>query len=117
MSPMDDMDGCSGADDRNAPAPKPPPTMADVMESMIKPRPDELNLAGLLNVLDGVVDTPGRLLVMTSNHPDKLDPAQQMVEHYFDTRLDARQRARCDAILAPTTAERAGPRISPALLE
>ncbi len=36
---------------------------------------DELNLAGLLNVLDGVVDTPGRIIVMTSNHPEKLDPA------------------------------------------
>ena len=36
---------------------------------------DTLNLAGILNTLDGVVDTPGRLLVMTSNHPEKLDPA------------------------------------------
>ncbi|CAD7952857.1 unnamed protein product [Amoebophrya sp. A25] len=36
---------------------------------------DKLNLAGLLNVLDGVVDTPGRIVVMTSNHPEKLDPA------------------------------------------
>jgi SpoVK/Ycf46/Vps4 family AAA+-type ATPase len=36
---------------------------------------DSLNLAGLLNVLDGVVDTPGRLIIMTSNHPEKLDPA------------------------------------------
>eukprot|EP00198_Chlamydomonas_reinhardtii_P011333 XP_001700670.1 ubiquinol:cytochrome c oxidoreductase biogenesis factor [Chlamydomonas reinhardtii] len=36
---------------------------------------DELNLAGLLNVLDGVVDTPGRIIVMTTNHPEKLDPA------------------------------------------
>jgi chaperone BCS1 len=26
-------------------------------------------------VLDGVVDTPGRIVVMTSNHPEKLDPA------------------------------------------
>lgn len=32
-------------------------------------------LAGLLNILDGVVDTPGRLIVMTSNHPERLDPA------------------------------------------
>ena len=37
--------------------------------------PDKLDLSGILNVLDGVVDTPGRLLVMTTNHPDKLDPA------------------------------------------
>merc|ERR1719473_288930 len=36
---------------------------------------DKLNLAGLLNVLDGVVDTPERLVVMTTNHPDMLDPA------------------------------------------
>ena len=36
---------------------------------------DTLNLAGILNTLDGVVDTPARLLVMTSNHPEKLDPA------------------------------------------
>jgi len=36
---------------------------------------DKLDLAGLLNVLDGVVDAPGRILVMTTNHPEKLDPA------------------------------------------
>lgn len=36
---------------------------------------DTLNLAGLLNVLDGVVDTPGRLLVLSTNHPEVLDPA------------------------------------------
>jgi chaperone BCS1 len=31
---------------------------------------DKLNLAGLLEVLDGVVDCPNRLVVMTSNHPE-----------------------------------------------
>ena len=36
---------------------------------------DGLNLAGVLNVLDGVVDSPGRIVIMTSNHPEKLDPA------------------------------------------
>ncbi|CAD7703905.1 unnamed protein product [Ostreobium quekettii] len=36
---------------------------------------DKLNLAGLLNVLDGVVDCPERIVVMTTNHPEKLDPA------------------------------------------
>jgi len=36
---------------------------------------DELNLAVFLNVLDGVVDTPGRLVIMTTNHPERLDPA------------------------------------------
>jgi ATP-dependent 26S proteasome regulatory subunit len=32
-------------------------------------------LQGLLNVLDGVVDTPNRIVIMTTNHPEKLDPA------------------------------------------
>ena len=36
---------------------------------------DKLNLSGLLNVLDGVVDCPGRIVVMTTNHVKKLDPA------------------------------------------
>eukprot|EP00742_Colponemidia_sp_Colp-10_P001254 GILJ01001351.1.p1 GENE.GILJ01001351.1~~GILJ01001351.1.p1 ORF type:complete len:539 (-),score=95.89 GILJ01001351.1:92-1708(-) len=36
---------------------------------------DKLDLSGLLNVLDGVVDCPDRILIMTSNHPEKLDPA------------------------------------------
>jgi ATP-dependent 26S proteasome regulatory subunit len=36
---------------------------------------DELDLAGLLNALDGVVDCPGRIVVMTTNHPERLDPA------------------------------------------
>eukprot|EP00437_Effrenium_voratum_P023664 CAMPEP_0181412176 /NCGR_PEP_ID=MMETSP1110-20121109/8285_1 /TAXON_ID=174948 /ORGANISM="Symbiodinium sp., Strain CCMP421" /LENGTH=649 /DNA_ID=CAMNT_0023534877 /DNA_START=37 /DNA_END=1983 /DNA_ORIENTATION=- len=70
---------------------------------------DKLNLAGILNTLDGVVDTPGRLLVMTSNHPEKLDPALirpgridkmfhltymvgeqacKMIAHYFQQELE-----------------------------
>lgn len=36
---------------------------------------DQLNLSGLLNVLDGVVETPGRMVIMTTNCPEILDPA------------------------------------------
>lgn len=36
---------------------------------------DRLNLAGVLNALDGIVDSPGRIVVMTSNHSELLDPA------------------------------------------
>jgi hypothetical protein len=43
--------------------------------SSIALKKDTLNLAGLLNVLDGVVDTPERIVVMTTNHPEILDPA------------------------------------------
>lgn len=84
-----------------------------------KPKKDELNLMGLLNVLDGVVDTPGRILIMTTNHPEMLDPALirpgridkrillaymsgidaiGMMEHYFQTTLTDRQKERAEAI-------------------
>jgi len=74
---------------------------------------DKLNLSGLLNVLDGVVDTPERILIMTTNHPEQLDPALirpgridkkillgymkpehtcKMIQHYFECELDAQQR-------------------------
>mmetsp|Transcript_31489 Transcript_31489/g.75975 ORF Transcript_31489/g.75975 Transcript_31489/m.75975 type:complete len:571 (+) Transcript_31489:1071-2783(+) len=66
---------------------------------------DSLNLMGLLNALDGVVDTPGRIVIMTTNHPEILDGALirpgridkrlnlgymiaqdmiEMIEHYFE---------------------------------
>jgi len=74
---------------------------------------DKLNLAGLLNVLDGVVDSPGRIIVMTTNFPEKLDPALirpgrinkrihldyvkpqslcDMAEHYLKDHLDDKGR-------------------------
>merc|ERR1739841_35546 len=80
-----------------------------------KAKRDELNLSGLLNVLDGVVDTPGRMLVMTTNHPELLDPAlirpgridkklllgylghedlANMVQHYFQIELTEEQAER-----------------------
>lgn len=96
--------------------------------------PDKLDLSGILNVLDGVVDTPGRMLIMTSNHPERLDPALirpgridkkielgymapqsmvQMAEHYFQTTLDPA----CRAMLQ--TAHDSGnlSRVTPAQLE
>lgn len=36
---------------------------------------DPLNLCGILNMLDGLLDSPGRIVVMTTNHPKMLDPA------------------------------------------
>jgi SpoVK/Ycf46/Vps4 family AAA+-type ATPase len=37
--------------------------------------PDALNLSGILNVIDGVVDSPGRIIIITTNQPEKLDEA------------------------------------------
>lgn len=34
-----------------------------------------VTLSTLLNLLDGIIEHPGRIIIMTSNHYDKLDPA------------------------------------------
>jgi len=90
-----------------------------------KAKKDELNLSGLLNVLDGVVDTPGRMLIMTTNHPEMLDPALirpgridkklllsylgykdlvKMLEHYFQLELTESQVERVkNAVNSPPT--------------
>jgi len=100
---------------------------------------DTLNLSGLLNVLDGVVDTPGRILVMTSNHPEKLDPAlirpgridkklmlgymhgedvNDMLEHYFQITLKQDQKDRvCHAVQGDTELDRPALNLTPAQVE
>ena len=93
---------------------------------------DQLNLSGLLNVLDGVVDTPGRIVIMTTNHPEMLDPALirpgridkkislghissgdviKMLEHYFQIILTEQQRKRVDVV------DRYPSRMTPAQIE
>jgi len=112
-------------------------SMLDAVESLIKPKQDALNLAGLLNVLDGVVDTPERILILTSNHPEMLDPALirpgrvdrqiylgylqpaaavQMVEHYFGEKVGAAQKAKLAEVLAPLSDGRS-PTFTPATME
>ena len=36
---------------------------------------EQLTLSFILNLLDGILETPGRILIMTSNYPEKLDKA------------------------------------------
>jgi SpoVK/Ycf46/Vps4 family AAA+-type ATPase len=36
---------------------------------------DPLDLSTLLNILDGTLEVPGRILCITSNHPERLDDA------------------------------------------
>ena len=36
---------------------------------------DKLNLGFFLNLIDGVLETPGRILILSTNYPDKLDRA------------------------------------------
>jgi DNA replication protein DnaC len=35
----------------------------------------DITLSHLLNIIDGPIEIPGRILIMTSNHPEKIDPA------------------------------------------
>jgi chaperone BCS1 len=44
-------------------------------ESMKKKRNQGVSFSGLLNALDGVRSQEGRILIMTTNHREKLDPA------------------------------------------
>lgn len=113
-----------------------PKTREEMVCSMEKPdwwkEVDELNLSGLLNVLDGVVDCPERILVMTSNHPEKLDPAlirpgridkkiflgymqqdqaAQMIAHYLQATFTAEQHRELTKLFAFALS------ITPALLE
>ena len=48
-----------------------------------------ITLSGLLNALDGIISTPGRILIMTSNKPEVLDealirPGRLDVKYKFD---------------------------------
>lgn len=36
---------------------------------------DDLNLSCLLNIFDGILETPGRIIILTSNYPNKIDKA------------------------------------------
>ena len=36
---------------------------------------DKLTLSCLLNIFDGILETPGRIIILTTNYPDKIDKA------------------------------------------
>jgi hypothetical protein len=67
---------------------------------------EQLNLGYILNLFDGILETPGRIMIITSNHPEKLDSAllrpgridiqlhvgycnmeliQEMFDYYYET--------------------------------
>ena len=71
---------------------------------------EKIDLSFLLNLLDGILESPGRIVIMTSNHPEKLDHALirpgridiianfkkctretifQMMEHFYDVSLQS----------------------------
>jgi chaperone BCS1 len=56
-------------------APPPPPGAGGKPGDAPPPAASRLSLSGLLNILDGVASQEGRVLIMTTNHLDKLDKA------------------------------------------
>ena len=86
-----------------------------------------LTLKGFLEVLDGIFDAPGRIMVFTTNHPEKLDPALvrsgrinkiinltymrqpdliKMVENYYECKLSPAQIMRLPTKpVTPSTVE------------
>jgi hypothetical protein len=86
---------------------------------------DELTLSFVLNVIDGIRETPGRIMVITSNHYNKLDSAlkrpgrvdislemknasvaviEEVVKHYYgcDIPSDIRSKLR-DNVVSPAS--------------
>jgi len=81
-----------------------------VMKNIIKEE-DPITLDDILNIWDGIRETPGRVIVISSNHYDKLDPALtrpgriditmemsyaskntivEMYEHFFSCKMNSR---------------------------
>ena len=46
-----------------------------VMSEIEEDTSEKITLSFILNILDGILETPGRILIMTSNYPEKLDQA------------------------------------------
>jgi hypothetical protein len=82
--------------------------------------PEKLDLSFLLNILDGVLEIPGRIVIMTSNYIDKLDHALirpgridviadfkkcvnttilEMIEFFYDIKLCSKERDRIMALI------------------
>ncbi len=86
--------------------------LAIASSQKIAPHNESLTLSFLLNLLDGVLETPGRILVITSNYPERIDKAlirpgridvkvefkkadrpfiMDMMSHFYDTDIDLSQ--------------------------
>jgi chaperone BCS1 len=50
-------------------------TLASVSTSKNETSNKSLTLGGILELLDGLIETPGRILIITTNHPEELDQA------------------------------------------
>ncbi|KAL2064128.1 hypothetical protein VTL71DRAFT_4622 [Oculimacula yallundae] len=76
---LEDIDtaGLTHSRDDKSKSDKPTITTLPGATAAIPPAPSgsKISLSGLLNILDGVASQEGRVLIMTTNHRDKLDEA------------------------------------------
>jgi chaperone BCS1 len=84
--------------------------------------PTGVSKAGLLNALDGIATPDGRIFIMTTNHPEKLDPAlirpgRADVRETFTYLGPAEQCQLAEKFYAPGEFEPVGHPVSPALLQ
>lgn len=71
---MEDIDGVKASHDRAAGTPANDPASPGLAVALAA-ESKGITLSGLLNAIDGVTARDGRILFMTSNHADRLDPA------------------------------------------
>ena len=84
---------------------------------------DKITLSFILNVIDGIRETPGRIMIITSNHYDKIDKAlvrpgridmtlemknasitviEQVIQHYYGVEIPRRVRSKLrDDVVSP----------------
>ena len=91
------------------------PNKPDTYNNSIQSGSERLDLSFLLNILDGVLEIPGRIVIMTSNYIDKLDHALirpgridiianfkrcvnktliEMIEFFYDLSLNEKEKKR-----------------------
>jgi len=70
---IEDIDAAKATTKRNTKTPQSSPTPVNAPTNDEEKR--EVSLSALLNVLDGAFSRDGRILVMTTNHPENVDPA------------------------------------------
>lgn len=94
---------------------------AGISKTSIEEEADALTVQGFLTALDGMIDTPGRMVIMTATDASRVAPgllrpgrihanldlgimtyecAQQMIAYYLDTQLDAEQRVKLQSVLS-----------------
>lgn len=70
----DIMDNVIGKIVDKKPMTKEGPTSLDILKSTLNSQKQN-TMSAFLNILDGVQENPGRIIIMTTNHIDKIDPA------------------------------------------